>query len=120
LAAGKKAEIIGKIKERGYEIVEEKTVKMTEEQAEDFYKNHHEQPHFKDLIKFMVSGESCVLALSKPGNKEDVVNEWRHDVGPQDPAEAKMTKPDCFRAQYATDTLMNGLHSSDSHEAAMR
>ncbi len=120
LKAGKKAEIIGKIKERGYEILEEKTLKMSQEQARDFYKDQSGQAHFDDLIKYMVSGESCVLALTKPGNKEDVVNQWRQDVGPNDPNEAKKVKPDSLRAQYATDKLMNALHSSDTRESAMR
>jgi nucleoside diphosphate kinase len=120
LAAGKKAEIVAKIKERGYEILGEKTLKMSQEQARDFYKHQSGHAHFDELINFMVSGESCVLALSKPGNKEDVVNQWRHDVGPADLAEAKNAKPDSLRAQYATNKLMNALHSSDSRESAMR
>ena len=65
----------------------------------------------------MTSGPSCVLALSK--NADDVISEWRHDIGPTNPEEARKN-PDSFRAQYATDKLINGIHGSDSYESAMR
>ena len=68
----------------------------------------------------MTSGASQVLALSKPGETEDVINAWRNDVGPTDLSRAKQEHPDTLRAQYATDQLMNALHSSDSHESAAR
>ncbi len=67
----------------------------------------------------MTSGVSCILALSKKDNTEDVINTWRDDIGPTDIDEAKKN-PDSFRAQYATDKLMNAIHGSDSHESAMR
>ncbi len=68
----------------------------------------------------MTSGVSHVLALSKPGETEDVINEWRNDVGPANLDEAKKDRPDTLRAQYAVDHVQNALHSSDSHEAAAR
>lgn len=68
----------------------------------------------------MTSGDSCILALSKEGNQEDVINEWRKDLGPLDVKEAKEKEPDSFRSKYATDKLMNAIHGSDSHENAMR
>jgi nucleoside diphosphate kinase len=61
----------------------------------------------------MTSGPSCVLALSKSENSEDVINNWRDDIGSVD-------NPESFRAQYATDKLMNAIHGSDSHESAMK
>ena len=67
----------------------------------------------------MTSGVSHVLALSKPGETNDLINQWRNDVGPTDLEEAKK-HPDTFRAQYASNQLMNALHSSDSHESAVR
>lgn len=67
----------------------------------------------------MTSGKSCVLALSKEGNNEDLINSWRNDIGPTNLEEAKKN-PDSFRAQYATDKLINAIHGSDTHETAMR
>jgi nucleoside diphosphate kinase len=96
-------------------------LKFTVEQAREFYKHQHDKPHFNDLVKYMTSGESCVLALtkSKAASADDLVNTWRNDVGPADLAEAKK-QPDTLRAQFATDQMINALHSSDSHEAALR
>ena len=53
----KKAEIIDKIKERGYEIVEQKDVTFTEEMAKEFYK-HQEQSvilNLKFIINYIVN-----------------------------------------------------------------
>lgn len=68
----------------------------------------------------MTSGTSCVLALSKEGNHEDVINEWRKDIGPTDVEEAKKQDAESFRSQYATSQLMNAIHGSDSHDSAMK
>ena len=40
MAKNKKDEIIQKIKEKGYEILEEKDVQFTEEMVKEFYKHH--------------------------------------------------------------------------------
>ncbi len=76
-----------------------------------------DSPQFDALVKYMTSGLSMVVVLSKPG---DVVDQWRDDLGPLDLDEAKNSAPDSFRAQYASDSLTNSLHGSDSHEAAAR
>lgn len=65
----------------------------------------------------MTSGESCVLALSKEGDQEDVVSEWRRDLGATEETDQD---PESFRSQYATDKILNALHGSDSQDAAMR
>lgn len=39
ISKNKKSEIISKIKEKGYEILEEREVKFTEAMARDFYAN---------------------------------------------------------------------------------
>jgi nucleoside diphosphate kinase len=49
IAQGKKNEIIEKIKQKGYEIVEQKDVKFTEEMARNFYK-HQENSVNRILI----------------------------------------------------------------------
>ena len=78
------------------------------------------KPKFQDLIKYMTSDLSCILALSKPGNKEDIINSWRQDIGAVDVANDPKKDPDSFRAQYATDQLVNAIHGSDSVDSAMR
>lgn len=118
MAKNKKDEIIEKIVNRGYEIVEERVVQFTPEMATEFYKHRQNEPQFDELIEYMTSGESCVLALSKEGSDEDsVVDEWRKDLGA---TEATSQDPESFRSQYATNQILNGIHGSDSNESAMR
>ncbi|CAF0729697.1 unnamed protein product [Brachionus calyciflorus] len=118
IAKNKKDEIIEKIKEKGYEIVEQRDVQFTEQMAREFYSHRKDDPHFNDLIRYMTSDVSCVLALTKEGNNEEVINNWRKDIGAD--VEEPKENPDSFRAQYATDKLMNAIHGSDSRESATR
>jgi nucleoside diphosphate kinase len=67
----------------------------------------------------MTSGPSCVMALSKEGNTEDLFNEWRKDVGSSNLEEAKKNL-DSLRAQYATDKVVDAIHGSDSHESSLK
>ncbi|RNA40879.1 thioredoxin domain-containing 3 -like protein, partial [Brachionus plicatilis] len=118
IAKNKKDEIIQKIKDKGYEIVEQRNIQFTEKMAQQFYAHKKDDPHFDDLIRYMTSDESCVLALTKESNQEDVINNWRKDIGAD--IEEPQENPDSFRGQYATDKLMNAIHGSDSHESATR
>lgn len=114
----KKDEILAKIQEKGYSIIEQKEVTFTEEMAREFYAAQSEAEHFEELIAYMTSGPSIVLAISKD-DAEDVVGKWRSDIGPTDLEEAKQN-PDTLRAQFATDSLMNAVHGSDSAESASK
>lgn len=115
----KQEEVIAKIVEKGYTIVEQKEITFSEEMVAEFYEHKKDTEVYDELVKYMTSGPSIILALTKPDNAEDVINTWREDVGPTDLEKAK-EKPDSFRAQYATTNLMNSIHGSDSHEAASR
>lgn len=113
MANNKKDEIKQKILEKGYKIEAESDITFTEKMAEQFYSHQKNSDDFPKLLTYMTSGPSCVLALSKSENSEDVINNWRDDIGSVD-------NPESFRAQYATDKLMNAIHGSDSHESAMK
>jgi len=116
----KKDEVIASIKERGYEIVQQKDMTMSEEQAREFYKHKASSPSFEDLIKYMTSNSSCVLALSKGDTGESVIDDLRHETGSTDPNQAKQENPNSLRALYGTDNIMNAIHASDTKEAATR
>ncbi len=117
LAANKEEEVLEKIKEKGYKVVETKRITFTERMCQEFYAHKKDSPQFDDLVKYMTSGQSMVVVLSK---EDSVVDSWRSDLGPLDLDEAKSSAPDSLRAQYATDSLMNSLHGSDSHESATK
>lgn len=113
----KQYEVIAKIEEKGYEIVESKVITFTDRMAREFYDHQKELENFEELITYMTSGPSMVLALRTETG--DIVESWRADMGPVDIEEAKHT-PETLRAQFAESNLKNALHGSDSHESAAR
>lgn len=58
IAQGKKDEIIEKIKQKGYEIVEQKDVKFTEEMARSFYKHQENSVSLIYLFIFNILYDS--------------------------------------------------------------
>lgn len=78
------------------------------------------KPHFEDLIKYMTSNTSCILALTKGELGKNVIEDLRFEIGSTNPSQAKEENPDSLRALYGSDEIMNAIHASDSKEAASR
>ena len=97
--------------DNGFVIVEEKTLRLSVEQAEGFYSIHKDKPFFGELVEFMTSNETHIMKLEK----ENAVEEWRNLMGATNPAEAESST---IRAKYGTDISMNATHGSDSNENA--
>jgi|TARA_X000000368_G_scaffold298889_1_gene238011 nucleoside-diphosphate kinase len=108
---GFKDEIRKDIMDNGFVIVEEKTLRLSVEQAEGFYSIHKDKPFFGELVEFMTSNETHIMKLEK----ENAVEEWRNLMGATNPAEAESST---IRAKYGTDISMNATHGSDSNENA--
>ncbi len=108
---GFKNEIRKDIMDNGFVIVEEKTMHLSVEQAEDFYSIHKDKPFFGELVKFMTSNKTHVMKLEKA----NAVSEWRNLMGATNPAEAEQGT---IRSKYGTDISMNATHGSDSNENA--
>ncbi|XP_074646778.1 thioredoxin domain-containing protein 6-like isoform X3 [Tubulanus polymorphus] len=110
-----KDSIMEKIQEAGFEVAIQKEIQLTQEQAEEFYKEHKEQPYFEELVARMTSGPLMALGLAR----EDAITAWRDMLGPKEVDVAKENAPDSLRAQFAIDDVpINQLHGSDSEEAA--
>ncbi|KAJ8020049.1 Thioredoxin domain-containing protein 3-like [Holothuria leucospilota] len=118
--AGKKDEILEKLTEHEFEILAQEERTLTEDEAREFYKEQEGEEHFEELVKFMASGPSHVLVLTKGDTGEGVVHEVRNLLGPKDINIAKEEAPESWRAVYGTDTTMNALHGADSAERAAR
>lgn len=118
--AGKKDEILEKLTEHEFEILAQEERTLTEDEAREFYKEQEGEEHFEELVKFMASGPSHVLVLTKGDTGEGVVHEVRNLLGPKDINIAKEEAPESWRAMYGTDTTMNALHGADSAERAAR
>lgn len=111
VAAGKTGGIIQRITDNGFKIRAMKMVQMTRPVAEGFYAVHRERPFFNDLVEFMTSGPSVVLALEK----ENAVQAWRDLMGPTDATKAPKGT---IRGDFGTSVQENATHGSDSPENA--
>jgi nucleoside-diphosphate kinase len=88
--------------------------RLTESQAKEFYAIHEGKLFYDDLIKFMTSGNVCVLALQYNGN---AVDEFRALIGDTDP---KKSNVGTIRNLYGTDIGHNAIHGADSPENAKK
>ena len=99
--------------DNGFNILKEKTLLLTDEQACSFYDIHKEKPFFDELVEFMTSSECHVMILEK----ENAVEEWRNLMGATDSQKAEIGT---IRNKYGTDVSMNATHGSDSNENAIK
>jgi len=107
--------VIGQIYSRfenaGLKIVAARMMRLSQQQAEDFYAVHKERPFFKDLVKFMITGPVMVQVLEGP----NAILKHRDIMGSTNPKEAK---PGTVRADFAASIDENAVHGSDSPETA--
>jgi len=109
--AGQVGNIIQRITDSGFRVRALKLVHMTRPVAEGFYAVHRERPFFNDLVTFMTSGPTAVLALEK----ENAVQAWRDLMGPTDATKAPKGT---IRGDFGTSVQENASHGSDSPENA--
>jgi nucleoside-diphosphate kinase len=110
-----KRNITGKInnlfEEAGLRIVAQRRIKLSKQQAEEFYAVHKERPFYQSLVDFMISGPVVVQVLEG----ENAVSENRRVMGATDPSQADAGT---VRAEYAQSIEANSVHGSDSLENA--
>ncbi|KAM4731281.1 thioredoxin domain-containing protein 6-like [Anableps anableps] len=106
--------ILEEIRGRGFTIAQLKETVLSREMAEEFYKEHRENPFFIQLVDFMCRGPCMILILTK----ENAVEEWRAMMGPSDPEKAKEISPQSLRARFAADILHNSVHGSSNEQQA--
>lgn len=99
------------IEEAGLRIVAQKRVRMTREQAEEFYGIHRERPFFGELVQFMTSGPVVVQVLEG----DNAVAKHREVMGATNPANAA---EGTIRQRFARSVGENSVHGSDSPENA--
>jgi nucleoside-diphosphate kinase len=99
------------IEESGLRIIAQKRIKLTNEQAENFYSVHKEKPFFKDLIEYMTSEPVIVQVLSG----ENCVEKYRSVMGATNPENAE---EGTIRKLFALNIQENSVHGSDSQENA--
>ena len=124
-AADKATEILKRIEQAGFTIVDQKLMRLSIEQAQEFYAEHAGKSFFETLTTFMSSGPILALQLER----EDAIAEWRALMGPtntfkaQDAAAAEHPVNEenwPLRALFGTDGTRNATHGSDAPWTAMR
>ena len=98
-------------KEKGFQIIKEKKIKIDKSEAETFYKVHETKPFYNDLCEYLSSGPIVVMILEK----ENAVLENRDLMGATDPKDAK---EGTIRKKYGISIDKNSIHGSDSTENA--
>jgi nucleoside-diphosphate kinase len=99
------------IEAAGLRIVAQKRVRITREQAEQFYGVHRERPFFGELVDFMTSGPVVVQVLEG----ENAIARYRDIMGATDPAKAAAGT---IRKAHAKSIGENSVHGSDAAETA--
>ena len=103
--------INARFEERGLRIVAQKRLRLSRQQAEEFYAVHRQRPFFNDLVAFMTSGPVVVQVLEG----ENAVTLNRDIMGATNPANAA---PGTIRKDFAESIEANSVHGSDSAENA--
>ena len=70
---------------RGFEIIKEKKIHISKNEAEQFYKVHETKPFYGELCNYLSSGPIIVMILQK----ENAVKENRSLMGATDPKKAE-------------------------------
>ena len=95
----------------GFEIIKEKKIHISKEEAERFYKVHESKPFYNDLCNYLSSGPILVMTLQR----ENAVLENRKLMGATNPIDAE---EGTLRKKYGISIDKNSVHGSDSLENA--
>ena len=101
------------LEEAGLQIIAQKHLHLSREQAEEFYAVHKDRPFYQELVAFMTSGPVVVQVLEA----DDAVALNRKIMGATNPAEAE---EGTIRKSFAESIEANSIHGSDSAENAAK
>ena len=96
---------------KNFEIIKEKKIHISKEEAEHFYKVHESKPFYNDLCAYLSSGPIVVMTLQR----ENAVIENRKLMGATNPLDAD---EGTLRKKYGISIDKNSVHGSDSLENA--
>ena len=103
--------ILARINEAGFRISAMKFLKISKEQAKQFYKVHDGKPFDDGLVDFMSSGPMVAAILEK----ENAVEDYRLLIGATNPEKAERGT---VRELFGSNVQANAVHGSDSDENA--
>ena len=92
---------------RELKILKIKKVKISKEEASEFYKVHQTKPFYNDLCNYLSSGPIVVMILEG----DNAVAKNRQIMGATDPVKAE---EGTLRKMYGISIDKNSVHGSDS------
>jgi len=95
----------------GLKILKSKKVKISKEEASEFYKVHQTKPFYNDLCNYLSSGPIVVMILEG----ENSISQNRKLMGATDPSKAI---EGTLRKMFGISIDKNSVHGSDSAENA--
>ena len=95
--------------EKTIKILKSKKIKISKEEACEFYKIHQAKPFYDKLCNYLSSGPIVAMILEG----EDVVSKNRQLMGITDPIKAE---EGTLRKMYGISIDKNSVHGSDSIE----
>ena len=93
--------------ENNLKIIKSRKVKISKEEASEFYKIHQTKPFYNELCNYLSSGPIVVMVLEG----ENVVSKNRQLMGATDPSKAE---DGTLRKMYGISIDKNSVHGSDS------
>ena len=96
-------------KKNNLNIKKSKKVKISKEEASEFYKVHQTKPFYNDLCNYLSSGPIIVMILEG----ENAISKNREIMGATDP---KKAEEGTLRKKYGVSIEKNSIHGSDSLE----
>ena len=104
-------EIKSMFEKDGFNILKEKKIQLTKDEAEQFYKVHETKPFYNDLCEYLSSGPIMVMILEK----ENAVLANRKLMGATNPKDAE---EGTIRKKFGVSIDKNSVHGSDSVDNA--
>ena len=101
------------IENSGLKILEKKEIKLSKEEAQQFYAVHSDKPFYNELCEFMTSGTIIVQMIEG----ENAIDLYRKVMGATNPAEAD---ENTIRKKFATSIQENAVHGSDNENNALK
>ena len=98
-------------KRNNLKIIKNKKVKISKEEASEFYKVHQTKPFYNELCNYLSSGPIYVMILEG----ENAISKNRQLMGATDPTKAEKGT---LRGMYGISIDKNSVHGSDSVENA--
>jgi len=99
------------LEKNNLKVLKSKKIKISKEEASEFYKVHQTKPFYAELCDYLSSGPIIVMILEG----ENAISQNRKLMGATDP---KNAEDGTIRKMYGISIDKNSVHGSDSAENA--